>query len=134
MLQIPPALAMYQFMQQWGMPSVPSGPSHMNGFMPGFMPPTPISPSGPGPTTVYQTGPSAPTGNTSIVDAAAAWCRQYNLGDEELRCLQRLGFRVGDNLNDLTDEMWNFAEALPLCRMRIIRAYKSSLQSPAPIG
>ena len=59
-------------------------------------------------------------------DAAAAWCCQHNLGDEESQCLRKLGFRVGDDLDELTDEMWKFAEALPLCRMRILRAYKSS--------
>jgi hypothetical protein len=121
--QIPPA--MYQFMQQWGMPS------HMHTFMP----PTPS------PTTIHQ--PSAPNGNISMVDVnhvITAWCLQHHLGDEESQCLQKLGFKVGDDLNKVTVEMWKFAEALPLCRMRILRAYRSSksvggaLQSPAQVG
>jgi hypothetical protein len=123
--QIPPA--MYQFMQQWGMPS------HMNTFMP----PTPMSPS---PATFRQIDPSAPNGNIGMVDAVAAWCRQHNLSNEKSQCLQKLGFRVGDDLDELTDEMWKFAEALPLCRMRILRAYRSSkdvsgaLQSSSQVG
>src|ERR1700755_1612513 len=54
--QIPPA--MYQFMQQWGMPS------HMNSFMP----PTPMLPS---PTTIHQIDPSIPNGNIGMMDAVA---------------------------------------------------------------
>jgi hypothetical protein len=95
----------------------------------------------PSPTTaIHQIVPSTSTGNISTVDAAAAWCRQHDLGDDESQCLRRLGFRVGDDLDELTDEMWKFAKALPLCRMRILRAYKSSkkdsgaLQYPAQIG
>jgi hypothetical protein len=66
----------------------------------------------------------------------------HNLGDEESQCLQKLGFRVGNDLDELTDGMWEFAEALPLCRMHILRAYRSSkdvsgalqVQSPAQVG
>jgi hypothetical protein len=94
----------------------------------------PLTPILPGSTTICQIEPSTPTGNTSMVDAMAAWCCQHNLGDEESQCLQRLGFRVGDDLDELTDEMWKFAEVLPLCRMCILRAYKLSLQSSAQIG
>jgi len=118
---------MYQFMQQWGMPS------HMHPFVP----PTPMSFS---PTPIHPIGPSTSNGNVGMVDAVAAWCHQHNLGDEESQCLRKLGFKAGDDLNELTDEMWKFADTPPLCRMRILRAYRSSkdistaLQSPAQEG
>jgi hypothetical protein len=89
--------------------------------------------------TMHQPGPSAPHGNVSVVDAVAAWCQQHDLGDEESQCLRKLGFKVGDDLDELDDEMWKFAEALPLCRMRILRAYRSgkkvseAAQSPAQV-
>lgn len=63
------------------------------------------------------------------MDAVAAWCRQHNLGDEEAQCLRKLGFKVGDNLDDLTEEMWKFSEAPPLCRLRILQAYRLSKDS-----
>ena len=94
----------------------------------------------PSPTAIHQIEPSNPNGNIGMVDAATAWCHQHNLGDEESQCLRKLGFKVGDDLDEVTDEMWKFAEALPLCRMRILRAYRSSkdvsgaLQSPAQVG
>jgi hypothetical protein len=53
--------------------------------------------------------------------------------------LRKLGFKVGDDLDELDDEMWKFAEALPLCRMHILRAYRSgkkvseAAQSPAQV-
>jgi hypothetical protein len=87
-----------------------------------------------------QPEPNTPHGNISTADAVVAWCRQHDLGDEESQCLKKLGFKVGDDLDELSDEMWKFAEALPLCRMRILRAYRSSkevggaLQSPAQVG
>ena len=100
-----------------------------------FLSLTPMSPS---PATIRQAELSTPNGN--MVDAVAVWCRQHNLGDEESQCLKKLGFKVGDDLDELSDEMWKFAEALPLCHMRILRAYRSSkdvkgtLQSPARVG
>jgi len=123
--QIPPA--MYQLMQQWGMPS------HMHTFMPS-------TPALPDPTTIHQIEPSTPNGNIGMVDAVAAWCHQHKLGDEESQCLQKLGFKVGDDLDELTDKMWKFAGALSLCRMWILRAYRLSkdvsvvLQSSAQDG
>jgi hypothetical protein len=102
-----------------------------------FMPSAPMSPS---PTTIHQIEPSTPNGNIGMVDTVAAWCCQHNLGDEGSQCLRKLGFRVGDDLDELTDEMWKFAEARPLCRMQILRAYRSSkdvtgaIQSATQVG
>lgn len=77
---------------------------------------TPMSPS-----LVTMHEPESSThGDISTADAVAAWCRQHNLGDEESQCLRKLGFKIGDDLDELSDEMWKFAEALPLCRMHIL--------------
>jgi hypothetical protein len=102
-----------------------------------FTSPTPTSP---GPPTMRQPEPGTSHGNISVADAVAAWCCQHDLGDKEAQCLRKLGFKIGDDLDELSDEMWKLAEALPLCRMHILRAYRSSkevgraLQSVAQVG
>jgi hypothetical protein len=93
---------------------------------------TPVSPS---PATIRQIDPSTPSGNIGMVNAVVAWCHRHNLGDEESQCLRKLGFRFGNDLDELTDEineMWKFAEALPLCCMRILQAYRSSKDVSGP--
>ena len=68
-------------------------------------------------------GPSnAGVGTESVDD----WCNKFNLGDEERQGLNKLGFRVGDKLDSLTNDVWDWAGLAPLCRMQILAAYQSS--------
>jgi hypothetical protein len=105
-------------------------PSHMHPF-------ASLIPMSPRPAIICQPEPSPPDGNISMVDAVVAWCHQHNLSEEESQCLRKLGFKVGDDLDELSNEMWKFAKALPLCHMCILQAYRSSkevaLQSPAQV-
>lgn len=116
--------AMFQYMQhQWGMPS------HMHPYA------SPSASISPGLAAFRQPEPSTSTfhGTIDTADAVGAWCQQHDLGEDETQCLRKLGFKVGDDLEELSDDMWKFAGVLPLCRMHIIRAYRSSKEVNATI-
>lgn len=55
-----------------------------------------------------------------------AWCHKYSLGDEECQSLIKLGFKVGDKLDSLSADIWEWAGVPPLRRMRILDAYAAS--------
>lgn len=55
-----------------------------------------------------------------------AWCHKYGLGDEECQSLTKLGFKVGDKLDLLSTDIWEWGEVPPLRRLRILDAYATS--------
>jgi hypothetical protein len=51
------------------------------------------------------------------------WCNQHNLGDDECQGLTKLGFHIGDKLDGLTKDVWEWAGLGPLHQQRILAAY-----------
>ena len=61
------------------------------------------------------------------------WGHQFGLDAEECGYLQKLGFRVGDDLSAISENMWE-AAAVPVChRVSILKAYSSSLADSAAV-
>ena len=54
------------------------------------------------------------------------WCIKHGLGDEEYQGLVKLGFRIGDELEQLDDLSWRWANLGPLHKQRILAACKSN--------
>ena len=50
------------------------------------------------------------------------WCVKHSLGEEEYQGLVKLGFRVGDELDQLDDSSWRWANLGPLHKQRILAA------------
>lgn len=75
-----------------------------------------------------QSRPNMAHGSSSAVAGAESvdeWCRRHSLGEDERQGLIKLGFKVGDKLDDLTNDLWEWAGLAPLCRMRILVAYRT---------
>ena len=69
--------------------------------------------------------------HTSAVDPIEEWGRRFGLDAEECGFLRKLGFRIGDNLEAISDRMWELA-AIPVCRrLSILSAYSRSLEASA---
>lgn len=108
-------------------------------YSPGFaplnptaFPPTPIIHSE---SNRVQSGPSQ--GNQAVVPiqltpalsvplaAVKAFCDKYDLGDEEREGLCKLGFRIGDALDTVTESEWAISGLPPLHRRRILLAWNT---------
>ena len=64
---------------------------------------------------------------TLLVSQAAvkAFCDKYDLGDEEREGLHKLGFRIGDDLNTVTESEWAVSGLAPLHRRRVLSAWNT---------
>jgi hypothetical protein len=110
-------------------------------YSPGFaplnptaFPPTPIIHSE---SNQVQSGPSGPSQGNAVVPkqltpalsaplaAVKAFCDKYDLGDEEREGLCKLGFRIGDVLDTVTESEWAISGLPPLHRRRILLAWKA---------
>jgi hypothetical protein len=105
-----------------GMPSSPGYPPLPWGY------PLPMAPgSAPTPPmSVPQLSSSTPAPFTQLT--VEDWCRKHNLGDDERQGLMKLGFRVGDKLDGLSKDMWEWADLGPLHQQRILAAYSNAEQ------
>jgi hypothetical protein len=54
--------------------------------------------------------------------AIGVWCQRFGLGEEERVGLKKLGFRVGDKVSSLADNLWKEVGLLPLEWGHIIEA------------
>lgn len=61
--------------------------------------------SAPMPQLSSSTPQAAPSTQLTIED----WCRKHNLKDDKFQGLMKLGFYVGDKLNGLSKDMWEWA-------------------------
>jgi hypothetical protein len=52
------------------------------------------------------------------------FCEAYGIGMEEEQCLEKLGFQMGDKLDDVVDQEWKEAGFKPLAWKRVLKAYK----------
>lgn len=75
-------------------------------------------------TPMPQPSSSTPAPSTQL--AAEEWCKKHNLGDDEYQGLMKLGFRVGDKLDELSKDMWEWANLGPLHQQCILAAYRDS--------
>lgn len=57
--------------------------------------------------------------------AVKAFCDKYDLGDEEREGLRKLGFRVGDALDTVTESEWVISGLAPLHRRRVLLAWNT---------
>lgn len=71
-----------------------------------------LSVPGPSQTHLQSPGSSPPPAQCDIEE----WCSQFGLGEAELTGLRKLGFQVGDKLDDASvpPPMWKDAGFLPL--------------------
>jgi hypothetical protein len=60
------------------------------------------------------------------MESVSKWCSKHNLTTDEQAGLERLGFIMGDKLNNVPDSMWEWAGLPPLCQMHILAAYQAS--------
>lgn len=94
--------------------------------MPWGYPPPAVQPHTPGPAQM-QSLPSTPLAMPAVSTASQltveGWCNKHNLGDDERQGLTKLGFRVGDNLDTLAKDVWEWAGLGPLHQQRILAAY-----------
>jgi hypothetical protein len=96
----------------FGMPSIPYSPyplgNPLSAVVPGMSMPTKSPPSLP------------PTSNITI----AEFCDEYNLGESVAAGLDKLGFRVGDDLASITQQEYTDAGFKPLEWRRLLKAYR----------
>lgn len=59
------------------------------------------------------------------------WCTKHGLGEEECRGLIKLGFQVGNDLDVVDIEMWQWAGLGPFHRHRIMSACKIMQSAPS---
>ncbi|KAG2150929.1 hypothetical protein DEU56DRAFT_714345, partial [Suillus clintonianus] len=115
-------------LQQFSSPMYPFVPWNMHPLhMQQFVPPTP-SP------VAHHVGPGCTHqhfGASASISAAPAqvtknpveeWCQKYALDDEDCQSLKKLGFKVGDKLDALGADIWEWAAVPPLARIRILNA------------
>jgi hypothetical protein len=57
--------------------------------------------------------------------AVKAFCDKYDLGDEEREGLRKLGFRIGDVLDTITESEWAISGLPPLHRRRVLLAWNT---------
>jgi hypothetical protein len=124
---MPPAFPGFPY---GGMPSSPGYPplgwGYPSPMAPGsapIMPPTGMPTMMPQPSS--NTGTPTPSSTQLTVEE---WCKKHNLGDDERQGLMKLGFRVGDKLDGLSKEMWEWADLGPLHQQRILAVYSNAEQ------
>jgi hypothetical protein len=118
--------------QNFGMPS-PHAPHTFFPFsemaVPGY-PPMPwgyLQPHTPG--SMPSSAHASPTpsmliqASSSVNQLTVEGCNQHNLGDDERQGLTKLGFCVGDKLDALTKDVWEWAGLGPLHQQHILGAY-----------
>jgi hypothetical protein len=67
-----------------------------------------------------------PASSLSVSQAAVkAFCDKYDLGDEEREGLRKLGFRIGDALDTVTESEWAMSNLAPLHRRRVLLAWNT---------
>lgn len=66
--------------------------------------------------------PGPPTQLTEVEE----WCRKHGLGNDERQGLMKLGFRIGDKLDKLSKDLWEWADLGPLHQQRILAAYSNA--------
>ena len=70
--------------------------------------------------------PEQLTPTLSVVQAAVkAFCDKYEFGDEEREGLRKLGFRMGDALDTVTEIEWAVSGLAPLHRCRVLSAWNT---------
>jgi hypothetical protein len=91
--------------------------------MPGPTPGTPgYSISGTGyATTSHREHSSSPIEMSSNIHT---FCNPYGIDDHDEKALNRLGFVLGDNLNEVTELEYKEAGFKPLAWKRVLKAYK----------
>jgi hypothetical protein len=69
--------------------------------------------------------PSTPTSAVSTASpiTVEGWCNKHNLGDDERQGLAKLGFHVGNTLDMLAKDVWEWAGLGPLHQQHILAAY-----------
>lgn len=92
------------------------------------MSPTPASHFGAQSSTV------AGVSNAGAPDPIDMWGRDYGLDAEECGYLRKLGFRVGDKLDTISEKMWEAASVPILRRVSILKAYSLSLEASGVHG
>ena len=100
-----------QFYQPWAMPA------HMQAFTGPNTPPT---------LAAQRVLPIQQINPMAAENAVAIWCRKFGLDTEERDSLTKLGFKVSDKLDSLSDTLWEWAGVLPLGHIRILEAYAAS--------
>jgi hypothetical protein len=66
------------------------------------------------------------TSALSVSQAAVkAFCDKYDLGDEEREGLRKLGFRIGDALDTVTESEWAISGLAPLHRRHVLSAWNT---------
>jgi hypothetical protein len=114
-------------------PLVPYGNQYASGFA---FPPIPPIPGSSLHSNQVQLGernqaatalvPKQPSPSLTVPQAAVkAFCDKYDLGDEEREGLQKLGFRVGDALDTVTESEWLVSGLAPLHRRRVLLAWNT---------
>ena len=117
--QQPPGYFPQVYSQQWGPPMPYAAGSQ------GPMSPTPGS--------HFQVQSSIIPGPSHVgpPDPIDTWGHQFGLDAEECGYLRKLGFRVGDNLDAISEKMWE-AAAVPVCHcVSILKAYSLSFTASA---
>ncbi|KAF8229164.1 hypothetical protein L208DRAFT_1379031 [Tricholoma matsutake] len=109
----PPTFFPYSGMPGTGYPPMPWG----------YLPPA-VQLHTPGAAQI----PSLPSTPTPAVSAASqitveGWCNKHNLGDDKRQRLTKLGFCVGNNLDTLAKDVWEWAGLGPLHQQHILAAY-----------
>jgi hypothetical protein len=98
------------------------------GMAPGYsaVPPNPFgySPT-PNSTSTQQAVGSSSSLTLSARLTTVEWCHKHGLDDKECRGLDWLGFRAGDKLDMLSDDVWQWANLRPLHKQRILCAYQT---------
>jgi hypothetical protein len=88
----------------------------------------------PRPKTSQPTSSTAPFAEDFPVEQdVKTWCLKHKLSEAEYRGLCKLGFRVGDQLEGLEQELWEWAELAPLHVKRIKAAcanFESTSSTP----
>jgi hypothetical protein len=70
--------------------------------------------------------PTSSTPTLSAPQAAVkAFCDKYDFGNEEREALHKLGFRIGDDLNSVTDDEWGTSGLAKLHRRRVLLAWNT---------
>lgn len=57
--------------------------------------------------------------------AVKAFCDKHEFGEEEREGLRKLGFRIGDDLDTVTESEWVVCGLAPLHRRRVLLAWNT---------
>jgi len=119
----------YQMPPQYGMPWQQQQPTPTTPWTVATQP-SPLTPGNHMPASPYtppmhQAATHAEPSQTAP-ESVSEWCSRYHLTADEQAGLQRLGFVVGDKLDNVPDSMWEWAGLPFLRRMHILAAYQAS--------